>query len=61
MAADEVLGAEGMDSVAEAMLSRDRTRSSGYVVHTDVTPANAPARSRVGVSSGRVPWNVKSW
>jgi len=45
---------------ADAMLSRDRTRSRGYVVHTDVTPARAPATRRVGVSNGRAPLFVKN-
>lgn len=43
----------GIDAVA--IESRERTRSRGYVAHTEVTPASAPAMSRVGVSSGVAP------
>lgn len=45
---------------ALAMDRRDRTRSSGYVVVTEVIPAKAPASRRVGVSSGSVPLDVNS-
>lgn len=41
--------AVGIDAVA--IERRERTRSRGYVVQTDVIPANAPLASRFGVSS----------
>lgn len=59
--ADDNVGfGEGVDCIfcfwktgieAVAIDNLDRTRSRGYVVQTDVIPANAPLISRVGVSS----------
>lgn len=43
---------------AVAMDSRERTRSSGYVVQTEVMPARAPLANRVGVSSCFFPFEV---
>jgi len=56
-----VLGktARGMDAVA--MERRERTRSSGYVVQTDVMPAKAPLASRFGVSSSFDPYLVNAF
>jgi len=57
----------GVDDVAEllvamidavAMDSRERTRSNGYVVQTEVMPARAPLANRVGVSSCFFPFEV---
>lgn len=45
-----------MDAVA--IDNRERTRSSGYVVQTEVTPARAPLANRVGVSSCFFPFEV---
>lgn len=49
-----------MANDAVAMDSRDRTRSKGYVVQTDVIPARAPLASRLGVSNSFVPCRVKN-
>jgi len=43
---------------AVAMDSRERIRSSGYVVQTEVMPARAPLANRVGVSSCLFPFEV---
>jgi len=43
---------------AVAMDSRERTRSNGYVVQTEVMPARAPLANRVGVSSCFFPFEV---
>lgn len=40
---------ESMDDVA--IDNRERTRSNGYVVQTEVMPASAPLANRVGVSN----------
>jgi len=45
-----------MDAVA--IDNRERTRSSGYVVQTEVMPARAPLASRVGVSNCFFPFEV---
>jgi len=47
--ADAELFVESMDAVA--IDNRERTRSKGYVVQTEVMPASAPLANRVGVSS----------
>jgi len=49
------------DILAVAMDKRERTRSKGYVVQTEVMPANAPLINRVGVSSCLDPLRVKSF
>jgi len=60
-------GDEDEDGVAElfatsmeavAIDNRERTRSSGYVVQTEVMPAKAPLASRVGVSNCFFPFEV---
>lgn len=56
---DVVLCCTGIDAVAIDNL--DRTRSSGYVVQTEVIPAKAPAASRVGVSNVLFPLSVNSF
>jgi len=40
---------ESIDAVA--IDNRERTRSKGYVVQTEVMPASAPLANRVGVSN----------
>jgi len=68
--ADEDEGVDEDEDVAElfvasmlavAMDNRERTRSSGYVVQTEVMPARAPLANLVGVSSCFVPFAVKNF
>lgn len=47
---------ESMDAVA--IDNRERTRSNGYVVQTEVMPASAPLVNRVGVSNCLFPLEV---
>lgn len=61
----EAAGDGEVDSIrlmeAVAIDNLDRTRSRGYVEHTEVMPANAPAASRFGVSNSPDPKEVKSF
>jgi len=48
----------GLCMNAVAIDRRERTRSNGYVEQTEVTPANAPLASLLGVSNSLVPCRV---
>jgi len=43
---------------AVAIDNRERTKSNGYVVQTEVMPASAPLVNRVGVSNCLFPFEV---
>jgi len=60
---DDDAGADAFAAIMEAvaMDNLERSRSNGYVVQTEVTPARAPLANRVGVSNCLFPFEVKNF